>query len=188
MPATKRRPTQDPPPGLFGYGLRGLPDEIDRALGKPGAVEAMAEEIREKWTNRTRQRTIKSQRDVSQRLDVEIGTLASILLWFHVRRSRAPSETVAAAIDLALGVVSPYSKQPVPSADVLGRFGIPTVDDMEAFLEASKLDGEADRTGKPISQRRLAALTGKSQSTIKLWRANERYVSRRKFVAGIGAG
>jgi hypothetical protein len=169
--------------GLFGYG-RGLPGEIDIALAQDGAVEELAREISGKWLALAQRRT-KLRRDAAERLSGELGTLASILVWFHVRRRRAPSELVASAIDLALGVISPYSRQPVPSPVVLRRFGLPVVDDIVSFLEAAKLDGEADATGRPLSQNRLAKLVAKAPSTIRTWRQMPQYASRRSFIKAI---
>jgi hypothetical protein len=171
--------------GLFGYG-RGLPGEIDVVLAREGAVEELAKEIQDKWL-RLAQRKTKLRRDAAERLSSELGTLASILVWFHVRRGRAPSELVASAIDLALGVISPYSRQPVPSPLVLKRFGLPIVDDMVAFLEAAKLDGEADAAEQPLSQRKLAELVRKAPSTIRVWRQLPQYDSRRSYVRGISS-
>ncbi len=169
--------------GLFGYG-RGLPGEIYVALARKGAVEDLANEIIEKWTKLAQRRT-KLRRDAAERLSAELGTLASILVWFHVRRNRAPSELVAGAIDLALGVISPYSRQPVASSVVLRRFGLPLVDQIATFLEAAKLDGEADAAGQPLSQKKLAQLLGKAPSTIRAWRQMPQYASRRRYVKAI---
>jgi hypothetical protein len=42
-------------------------------------------------------------------------------------------------------------------------------------MKASKLDGEADLAGTPLSQKKLASLVCKAQSTVKRWREMPRY-------------
>lgn len=167
--------------GLFGYGRGGLPGEIDMYLGREGAVDALADEIRAKWIKATRLKGVQSAR-TETRLLAEVSTLASILIWFHSRRKLAPTPKVAEAIDVALGVISPHSGKPIPSAIVLKRFGLPIVDDFVGFLEAARLDGNGDAAGMPLSQRELARLVGNAPSTIRRWREMPQYISRRKFV------
>ncbi len=169
--------------GIFGYGHRGLPGEIDDALASEGAVEDLASEIKTRWYEWAERQHKQGGRRASEREFSELATLASALLRFHVRRGRVLSPSVADALDHVLGVVDPRSGQPRPNAKVLGRFGLPVVDDMDSFLGASLLDGEADAAGNPLSQSRLAAMVDKAPSTIRRWRAMPLYARRRKVVS-----
>ena len=172
--------------GLFGYGHRGLPGEIDDFLSRKGAVEDLARKIITSWRIWAEANQVRGHRRVADSQLNEIGTLASILIRFHVRNSLVPTDYVAHAIDHALGVVNAHSK-PLPHAKVLAMFDIPAVDEMESFLLASRLDGEADRKQRPKSVNALATECGVQRSTIRRWREMPQYVRRRSIARALGS-
>lgn len=174
--------------GLFGYGRDGLPGEIDMTLSMPDGIEHLASEIVEKWNVWAETHGARGGRRLAEKQLAEISTLASILVRYHVRHNITPTHQVADALDCALGLVSPLSGQPIPSPVVLARFGIPVVDNVEAFMDAARLDGEADSQGKELSIRKLSQLTGVSRSTVARWRTEPAYASRRRFVAAYPRG
>lgn len=56
--------------------------------------------------------------------------------------------------------------------------------EFDNFLEAARLDGEADRQRSPLSESKLAATVGVSRKTVSRWREDLTYQRRRKFVSG----
>jgi hypothetical protein len=175
--------------GLFGYGYMGLPGEIDLALADEAACEQLAHEIITRWHEWAESRQLRTGRRAAERQFNEIATLASILIRHYVRRKLAPSPLAAHALEHALGLINPRSGQPVPSAAVVRRFGLPVIADMDSFLKAARLDGEADAAGEPLSQRRLAKALGKAESTVRAWRAMPQYIQRRVYAGNLaGSG
>lgn len=55
---------------------------------------------------------------------------------------------------------------------------------MDAFLEAARLDGEAEAHGKVLSIAYLATSVGVERATLRSWRKTPRYQSR-KAIAGM---
>ncbi len=171
--------------GLFGYGRQGLPGEIDLWLDRDGAVEDLAQEIIARWLEWAEQHHARGRRRSAEGQLSEIATLAAILVRYHAKHQKAPSSMVAFALEHVLGLINPKSGNPLPSPAVLKRFGLPVVDKLDKFLEASRLEGEADALGEVLSDRALAKRIGVSRDTVARWHDMPEYQRRRQTVSAL---
>lgn len=171
--------------GLFGYGRGGLPGEFDLWLDQDGAVEDLAREIIARWLEWAETHYLRGRRRLADSQLPELATLASILVRYHAKHGKAPSFTVAFAIDHVLGLIIPKSGNPRPDRSVLRRVGLPVVEKVREFLDAARLDGEADAKGEVISERGLAKSLGVSRDTVGRWRNWPEYKRRREAVAAL---
>lgn len=174
----------DEPINIFGFGRDGLPGEINVVLSRDGEAERIAAEIINRWQEWAKQRNHRGRRRLADSQLPELATLAYCLVAHYRRERTSPPAIVLDALAYVLGLISPKTGRPIPTLSVLGRFGLPTgVRDVEAFMEAAKLDGEADASGQRLSVNGLAKQLNVTRATARKWRAHPDYIRRRHAVA-----
>jgi hypothetical protein len=166
----------------FPYGRQGLPSDIDLWIAREGGAEAIAESIIaecKQWSDGK----ARGPHRLSDAALSQLRTKIYLLVEFHRKEGKVPPRVVTDALAFVLGLVSPKTLEPVLSDLVLKEARLPAVRKPEAFLEASRLDGEADAAGVTISVSKLAGLVRVERATITSWRSTREYSDRRKFVA-----
>jgi hypothetical protein len=174
------------PPRIFGFGEGGLPAEID-ALFKGGWADRIALEIIDGCQKAVDHRIVEGERrrrSASDRL-AELNTLAYALIAWHAKFEKALPPIALTALAHVLGLISPSTGKPIASPTVMERLGLPAkIKKIDAFLEAARLDGEAEARGKILSIAELAASVGIERATLRSWRKTSRYQAR-KAIAGM---
>ena len=177
------------PPSIFGFGEAGLPAEVDILFRGAGANH-IAQDLIDRCLEQVDHRLIKGERArraASDRL-AEVNTLAYALVAWHAKQGVPLPATALTALAYVLGLISPATGKPLPSATVAERLGLPPkIKKIEAFLEASLLDGEAKATGKVLRISELAKKVGVERATIRDWRKTPAY-QRRTAIPGMAAG
>lgn len=192
--------TDAPPPMLFGWGRGGVPGEIAsyiagietaarlergetfqdgirdvsgfQALGVSILAEMFLDDLRG-WKD-----AMRSAKGNLPKLRHEIACWTYILLAYCTNRKAPPPPSllwlVFESFDLHEGKPAPEFK----------RIGVHSnVQNMEAFLSASNLDGAADAAGQKISVMGLSRRVGVMPATIRRWREMPEYKRRRDFCA-----
>jgi hypothetical protein len=166
----------------------GLPQEVDIWLSRSGEVEAVANEIIDGGASAADRRFNADERrrqSANTRL-AELNTLAYVLVAWHAKSGLPTPPIVLTALTHLLGLIS-VKGRPSPATAVLKRLGLPTsMRKIETFLEAAKLDGEAQGAGTTLSVNALAKKTRIERATLRSWRTIAAY-QRRKSTAAMAA-
>lgn len=172
------------PFSLFGYGEAGLPGEIDILFAGDG-VDVIAQEVIVECRREVQRRLGKdahARRSADDRLAM-VNTLAYALIAWHAKLGKPAPEIVLQALAEVLGLISPTGES-LAAATVRKRLGIPIVKKIGHFLEASRLDGEAEARGEKLPVDALARQVGVERATIRAWRQMPTY-QRRRAIAGM---
>lgn len=168
---------------LFGYGYGGVPGEVSLWLHQPGEVERLAcEAIAACQVAANRRRRNPGD---------QWATLLFLMVAWHNKENLTIPPIVLEALANVMGLVSYETMQPSPSKKVVAKLGLPAQLErwnMHKFLDAAKLDGEADAAGMKLSAKAMAPALLVDERSIREWRKLDAYEARRKFVrAGAGS-
>lgn len=176
--------TEEPTFSLFGFGRDGLPSDVDLWIASNGGTDQIARDIIDacqQW----REGKVRGPYRISDKQLSPLRTKIFVLIQYHRKMGTIPSSEIMEALAYVLGLVSPKSLNPMPSAEVVREIGLPAVDDLDKFFEAAKLDGEADAAGSEWSVNQLAQLVKASRDSIVRWRGLQEYQQRRAFVKAV---
>jgi hypothetical protein len=181
-----KSPKDKKPFSLFGFGEAGLPEEVDIWLSRFDEVETVAEEIMVgcAWAAEGRRLKDERRRRAASTQLAELNTKAFVLVAWHAKRGLPTPPIVLEALAHLLGLVSASSGRGLPADAVLKLLGLPIgVQKIDTFLEAAKLDGEAQAAGASLSVNALAKMVRIERATIRSWRSKLEYQARKATAA-----
>lgn len=110
----------------------------------------------------------------------ELSSYAGNCLWLAWRWHSGPENKTDAPIRpsllvataAVLGLVAGWDAngRPVPARAIREILGLPNYNDLPAFLAAARMDADAARRGKTMTDRELAALVNVTAMSIRKWR------------------
>jgi hypothetical protein len=186
-------------PRLFPWGRDGTPGEFDSFLDRidlaareqagedvssirnrgyaEKGVEALAERLLHEL--RDQRGAARGKKGLFPKLTFEIRSWTYLLSCYCAKWNRPAPPTVLRLIFEALAL-----KEGQASPAVRRRLGTPEeAEKLPAFLEAAKIDGEADAAGAALDVAALARAVEVERATIRRWRETEAYKRRRRAVA-----
>lgn len=187
---------------LFRDTRDGIPPEVDEWLGQPVQRKDGITAIEP--SEYVEQAALEILDDLSRHPNsrAQVNAEIFIIVAWHNKHHLPLSPLVLKALARALDLTKDDGTA-VVTETVLERFGYPRVRELEAFLIASRLDGEADAEGETLSlkglQRRVreelgldpdpepedAGRSKPSRDTLKRFRAMPEYQRRRETTAGL---
>ena len=178
-------------PNFFGWGRGGLPGEFRSLLTSEdmSARIERGEDVRgpqtidfaEDGVNRIALRLLKRLRDERERYPKLSHEIASWCYLLHAYCAACGRPAPPSLLWLTFEALGLKERRPDPA--IQKELGTPKVEKIDAFLQAAALDGEADACGTELSVNNLANLVGVERKTIRTWREDKSYISRRRFVA-----